>query len=108
MSERAKRANHRRFVIGAGAAACAVCCAGPIVGVLAAIGLTSLAGEMWFGVGALVIGLLAAALVVARRRRRSTGARCVHDHAHAEQADGCACEVEAVGAKAVGNHAPQE
>ncbi len=60
----------RRLAAGAGAAACAVCCAGPIVGALTAIGLTSLAGALWFGVGALVVGLAAGALLIARRRRR--------------------------------------
>jgi hypothetical protein len=64
------RKKENAAVVGVGAAACAVCCAGPILGVLAAIGLGSAAGFALFGVGALVIGLLAAVLVVARRRRR--------------------------------------
>jgi hypothetical protein len=57
-------------LVGAGVAACAVCCAGPIVGFLAAIGLGTVAGAMLFGIGALVIGVLVAAAVIVRRRRR--------------------------------------
>ena len=57
-------------LIGAGAAACAVCCAGPILGFLAAIGLGTAIGVALFGSIAIVAGL-AAATVVLRRRRRS-------------------------------------
>jgi hypothetical protein len=57
-------------LVGAGVAACAVCCAGPILGFLAAIGIGTAAGAMMFGVGALVIGAGVAALVIVRRRRR--------------------------------------
>jgi hypothetical protein len=60
----------RKYVIGVGATACAVCCAGPIVGVLAAIGLTTLAAAMWFGFATLAMGATAATFVVLRRRRR--------------------------------------
>ncbi len=62
-------------VVGLGAAACAVCCAGPIIGFLAAIGLGTAAGVALFGVVALVIGAAAAATVLVRRRRRA--AACV-------------------------------
>jgi mercuric ion transport protein len=55
---------------GVGVAACAVCCAGPILGVLAAIGLGTVAGAMVFGVGVLVVGALVATMVIVRRRRR--------------------------------------
>ncbi len=57
-------------LVGAGVAACAVCCAGPILGFLAAIGLGTVAGAMVFGGGALVIGAVVAVAVVVRRRRR--------------------------------------
>lgn len=60
-------------LIGAGAAACAVCCAGPIVGFLAAIGLGTVLGVAMFG----TIGLAVAAvgmIVMVRRRRRQTAA----------------------------------
>ena len=60
-------------LVGAGAAACAVCCAGPLLGFLAAIGLGAVVGVAVFG----AIGLLVAAvgtIAVVRRRRRRTNA----------------------------------
>ena len=57
-------------IVGIGAAACAVCCAGPILAFLAAIGLGTAAGVAFFGIGALVVGAAAVALVLWRRRRR--------------------------------------
>ena len=41
-------------IMGVGVAACAVCCAGPILGVLAAIGLGTAAGFALFFVGLVV------------------------------------------------------
>ena len=58
-------------IVGVGVAACAVCCAGPILGVLAAIGLGTAAGFAVFGIAAVVIGAVLVAFVVLRRRRRS-------------------------------------
>ena len=66
----AKREN--AAIVGVGVAACAMCCAGPILGVLAAIGLGTVAGVARFGTLAIVIGAVAAAFVVVRRR----GAAC--------------------------------
>ena len=60
-----------RLALGVGVAACAVCCAGPILGVLAAIGLTTALGAALFGVGALVLGAVAMTAVLVRRRRRA-------------------------------------
>lgn len=57
-------------IVGVGVAACAVCCAGPILGVLAAIGLGSAAGFALFGTAAIVIGAVLLAFFVVRRRRR--------------------------------------
>ena len=57
-------------IIGVGVAACAVCCAGPILGVLAAIGLGTAAGFALFGTLAIVLGASLAAFVLVRRRRR--------------------------------------
>ena len=54
-------------LIGAGAAACAVCCAGPIIGLLAAIGLGTAIGVAVFGVAGLAIA--AVGIVVVLRRR---------------------------------------
>jgi len=62
-------------VIGAGVAACAVCCAGPIGGFLAAIGLGTAVGFTVFGLLAVVFGAVTAFLVL-RRRRRQQAAAC--------------------------------
>jgi hypothetical protein len=59
-------------LVGVGVAACAVCCAGPILGLLAAIGLGTAAAFALFG----LVGFLAAIgiglVMYLRRRRRST------------------------------------
>lgn len=64
-------------LVGVGAAACAVCCAGPILGILAAIGLTTAAGVAVFGVVGLTIAVLAVPFII--RRRRSSSATCSPD-----------------------------
>lgn len=56
-------------VVGVGVAACAACCAGPLLGVFAAIGLGTLTGLLLFGVAALAVG--AVVLVVVLRHRRT-------------------------------------
>jgi hypothetical protein len=56
-------------LVAAGAAACAVCCAGPILGFLAATGIASALGAAVFGVAGLVAVLAVAAVVWLRRRR---------------------------------------
>lgn len=66
-------------LIGAGAAACAVCCAGPILGFLAAIGLGTAAGVAVFGAAGLAIGVIGVLFVLARRRRRSATCEPVSD-----------------------------
>ena len=58
-------------IVGFGVAACAVCCAGPILGVLAAIGFGTAAGFALFGIAAIVIGAVLVAFVVLRRRQRA-------------------------------------
>ena len=58
-------------IVGVGVAACAVCCAGPILAVLVAIGLGTAAGFALFGTVAIVIGAVLIAFVVVRRRRRA-------------------------------------
>ncbi|MEU9376028.1 hypothetical protein AB0D94_19935 [Streptomyces sp. NPDC048255] len=63
----------RMLGVGAAAvAACAVCCAGPILAVLGGIGVTSAIGALWMptlGVLAVAAGL---GVFVVRRRRRAT------------------------------------
>lgn len=58
-------------IVGVGVAACAVCCAGPILGFLAAIGLSTAAGFAMFGTVAIGAGAVLTALVVIRLRRRA-------------------------------------
>jgi hypothetical protein len=58
-------------MLGVGVAACAACCAGPILGVLAAVGLGTVAGFLLVGTVALFVGSVVVALVVLRRRRRT-------------------------------------
>jgi hypothetical protein len=57
-------------VLGAGAAACAACCAGPIVGFLAATGIASVLGAVIFGLVGLVVVPGVAAVLYQRRRRK--------------------------------------
>jgi hypothetical protein len=68
------RREHVAFV-GVAAVACAACCAGPVLGVLAAVGLGTALGAALWGVGAVVVGVLMAVLVV-RRRRASARRGC--------------------------------
>ena len=58
-------------LVGVGVAACAVCFAGPILGVVAAIGLGTAVGFALFGSAALVIGAIAIVVVLRRRRPRA-------------------------------------
>jgi hypothetical protein len=63
----------RTGALGVGAAACAACCAGPVLGAISAIGIATAVGYAIAGAVALVLGAAAAALVLHRRHRR--GAR---------------------------------
>ena len=63
-------------IVGVGVAACAVCCAGPILGVLAAIGLGTTVGFASFGTLAVVIGAAAVALAFVRRRHHTIVSGC--------------------------------
>ena len=63
-------------LVGVGVAACAVCCAGPILGFLAAIGFGTAVGFALFGSAALVIGAIAIVVVLRRRRRRRRADAC--------------------------------
>lgn len=57
--------------LGLGAAACAACCAGPIIGFLAAAGLFTVAGVSLFGSIGLLILVPAAGWYLRRRRATS-------------------------------------
>jgi hypothetical protein len=65
-------------LVGVGVVACAACCAGPIIGFLAAIGLGTAVGVAMFGAIALVVGGIAL-LFVLRRQRRTRAASCQTD-----------------------------
>ena len=58
-------------IVGVGVAACAACCAGPIIGFIAAIGLGTAVGFALFGSATLAIGAIAIVVVLRRRRRRA-------------------------------------
>ena len=58
-------------VVGVGVAACAACCAGPIIGVLGAIGFGTVVGVLLFGVVGLAIAAIGLAVLVHRRRAMS-------------------------------------
>ena len=66
-------------LVGAGAAACAVCCAAPILGFFAAIGLGTVLGVAVFGMAGLGIAAMGI-IALMRRRRRATGCSAVDDH----------------------------
>lgn len=65
-------------LVGVGVVACAACCAGPIIGFVAAIGLGTAVGFAMFGAVALVVGGLTLLLVL-RRRRQARAASCQND-----------------------------
>jgi hypothetical protein len=58
-------------VLGVGAAACAACCAGPILGFLAATGIASVLGAVAVGAVGLPVVLGVAAVLWQRRRRNA-------------------------------------
>jgi mercuric ion transport protein len=59
-------------ILGIGAAACAACCAGPILGFVAATGILTAGGLAAFGTVGLLVAIPAIALIVKRRRRPRT------------------------------------
>lgn len=65
-------ANKGAGILGLGAAACAACCAGPILGVLAAAGVLTVAAYLTAGAIGLTIALLASVWFIRRKRARRT------------------------------------
>ncbi|MET7986631.1 hypothetical protein [Streptomyces sp. NPDC005281] len=70
----------RRFrpwgTLGAGAAAaCAVCCAGPLLAVLGGMGLTSAVGALWMPALAILTVAAGLGVLVVRHRRRRASCR---------------------------------
>lgn len=72
-----QRRTRRWSVAGTGAAvvaACALCCAGPLLAILGSIGIASLVGAIWLpGLGALAV---VAAIVAVRLRQRRRASIC--------------------------------
>ncbi|MCU1398844.1 MAG: hypothetical protein JWN62_1953 [Acidimicrobiales bacterium] len=66
-------------IVAVGAAACAACCAGPIVGVLGAIGLGTVGSVLLFGAAGLLVGAAGLALFLTRRRRRANACSTTSD-----------------------------
>jgi hypothetical protein len=62
-------------VLGVGAAACAACCAGPILGFIAATGIVTATGFALFGIIGLAIAIPGIVLIAQRRTRPSTCTR---------------------------------
>jgi mercuric ion transport protein len=67
------RRHEATAVAGVGVAACAACCAGPILALLAAVGLGTVVGVAAFGAIGLIVMVLAVPVV--QRHRRQTGRR---------------------------------
>jgi hypothetical protein len=67
-------------LVGAGVAACAVCCAAPILGFFAAIGLGTVLGVAAFGAIGLCIAAVGIVVLMRRRRRQATRCGTVADH----------------------------
>jgi len=59
-------------LVGIGAAACAACCAGPIIGVLAAAGLLTALAYLTVGLIGLAVAVPLAVWILRRRRRPTT------------------------------------
>jgi mercuric ion transport protein len=60
-------------VLGLGAAACAACCAGPILALLGGVSILGFASTTVIGIAGVVVGLAAlVAHLVVRRRRTAT------------------------------------
>lgn len=56
-------------IVGVGAAACAACCVGPIIGLVSALGIGTALSGLIFGAAGLIIAGAVALLLVHRRRR---------------------------------------
>ena len=61
-------------ILGVGAAACAACCAGPVIAFLAAASIGTLIGIALFGVAGIAVAIFAG-LALLRRRRGASGTR---------------------------------
>jgi hypothetical protein len=60
--------SHRRLALVGAGAVCAACCAGPVLGWLAAIGLGTVVGVAVFGVAGLAVAVVGGLALTVRRR----------------------------------------
>jgi hypothetical protein len=67
-------------ILGLGALACLACCLGPILGLLGAIGVATMAGTLAFGVAGLTVALLAIPPIRKHRQRPICATPLDHDH----------------------------
>lgn len=70
--------NENAAIVGVGVAACAACCAGPIIGFLAALGLGAAAGFAVFGALGVFVAAVVAVALIRRRRRQHTAPAPAH------------------------------
>ncbi|MFE6871536.1 hypothetical protein ACFVFS_33925 [Kitasatospora sp. NPDC057692] len=78
MTSSTPRPSRLRAALGAGVAvtaACAVCCAGPVLAVLGGIGVTSAIGALWMPVLAVIAVAAGIGVLVLRKRRRTASCR---------------------------------
>lgn len=65
-------------IVSVGAAACVACCAGPILGVLAALGIGTVAAGLLFGTIGLVVAAVVIVVILQRQQGRSA-TKCADD-----------------------------
>ena len=70
-----------RLLLGAGAVACAVCCAGPLLAFLGIAGAAATVGTFVFAGGAFAVVVGLASLVVVLQRRRAQRLAACDPHA---------------------------
>jgi len=63
-------------IVGIGAAACAVCCAGPVLAFLGGLTIAGLLGAVAVGVAGIVVAAVAGAGWLLVRRRQARRPRC--------------------------------
>jgi hypothetical protein len=78
-AERATPSGSTRKLLGLGALACIACCIGPILGLLGAVGIATIAGTLTFGIAGLAIALLAIPLLRTRRAASRCAAPLPHE-----------------------------
>lgn len=78
MTENTTTRNEPFRVVGIGIAACAACCAGPILAVLGGLSVVGTIGSLFVGAAGIAVAMLAGAAYLGVRRR-STEPSCSTD-----------------------------